>query len=131
MPACGVARLEPGSALPGMHLPELGRHRPKAIGRAPAPASAPASTALDLLRELASVLFERTEHIIEQLQPTAGEHRGAVAILSDGAAVVGDQDNVGATHPLAKRRGASMPEPLVADLGDLVDQVHVEVDCQA
>jgi len=44
---------------------------------------------------------------------------------------VRDQDDVGAGHALAEGGGAFAAKPLVADLGDLVDQVNLEIDCQA
>src|SRR6266496_3218705 len=77
------------------------------------------------------VALEGAGDIVEQLQPAPGEDRAAVAILADRLAVMRRQDDVGTTQALAKRSRAPPAEPLVADLGDLVDQIDVEVDREA
>ena len=41
---------------------------------------------------------------------------------------MGHQDNVRAQHPVAKGGRAFAAKPIVADLGDLIDQVRVEID---
>src|ERR1041385_3893861 len=74
------------------------------------------------------VQIERAGHVVEHLQPAIGEHCGLVAILANRAAIMRDQDDIGAAHPFAKCCRAFATEPLVADLGDLVNQVHIEVD---
>jgi hypothetical protein len=51
--------------------------------------------------------------------------------LADRLAVMRRQDDIRAAQALAKRSRATPPKPLVADLGNLVDQINVEVDRQA
>ena len=74
------------------------------------------------------VEIQCARHVIEHLQPAIGKHCGPVAILSDRAAVVCDEYDLGAAHPFAERGRAFATEPLVTDLGDLVDQIYVKVD---
>src|SRR5712691_8821841 len=83
------------------------------------------------LRKHAPVVPERGRDVVEQLQPAAGEDGGAVAILPDGMAVVRRQDDIRAAQALAKCGRIMAAKPFVADLGDFVDQVDVEVDRQA
>ncbi len=64
-------------------------------------------------------------------QSAVGEDRAAIAILADRVAVVRRQDDVRAAQALAERGRAFAAKPLVADLGNLVDQVDVEIDRQA
>src|ERR1051325_1896012 len=74
---------------------------------------------------------KRVVHIVVELEPTIGEHGAAIAILPDRAAVMRHQDNVGTLHTVAESGGAFLPEPLVADLGYLVDQISLELDGEA
>jgi len=80
---------------------------------------------------MAAILGECAGDIVVEPQLAIREDRGAVAILPDRAAVMGDEDDVGALHPLAKGQRAFATKPLVASLGDLVDQVGVEIDREA
>ena len=77
------------------------------------------------------VVGKRVAHIVVELEPTIGEHRAAVAILPDRAAVMRHQDNVGTLHTVVESGGAFLPKPLVADLGYLVDQIGLELDGEA
>src|SRR5207245_8386592 len=76
------------------------------------------------------VALEGAGDIVEQLQPASGEDRSPIAVLADRLAVMRRQDDVGTTQTLAKRGRAAAAEPIVADLGDLVDQIDVKVDRQ-
>jgi hypothetical protein len=42
---------------------------------------------------------------------------------------MGNKDDVGAPHPLAKSQGAFATKTVVADLRNLVDQIDIEIDC--
>src|SRR5579864_856175 len=83
------------------------------------------------LREKLPIVFKRTCNIVEQAQPTSGENGRPVAILPDRVMVMRGQYNVRMPQAFAKRRCASAAEPLIADFGNLIDQVHVEIDRQA
>ncbi len=69
--------------------------------------------------------------IVVEFEPTISEHGAAIAILPDCSAVVRYEDNVGALHPVAKGSCTFLLEPLIADLGHLVDQVGFELDGEA
>ena len=75
--------------------------------------------------------IECARDILEQLQSAIGEHRGPVAILSNCTGIMSHQDDIRAAHPLPESRHAFAPEPLVPDLGDFIDQVHIEIDPEA
>src|SRR3954447_15965927 len=75
--------------------------------------------------------IECARHVPEQLQPAIREHRGSVAILSNRTAVMGHQDDIRTPHPLPERRYAFASEPLVPNLSDFIDQVHIEIDPEA
>ena len=66
--------------------------------------------------------------VLVQCQPPIGEDRASVAILPHRMRIVGYKNYVGPQHALAECLGASAAEPLVANLGHLVDQVDVEID---
>src|SRR5580765_6573297 len=57
--------------------------------------------------------------------------RPAIAILADRLAVMGCEDDVRAAQAFAKSDCTALAEALVADLGDFVDQIDVEVDREA
>src|SRR5215469_9206933 len=71
---------------------------------------------------------QRRVDIVVQRQCTVGEDGAAVAILPQGLRIVSDEYKVAIRRPRTKRLGAFTAEALVADLDDLVDQVHVEID---
>src|SRR5439155_123231 len=83
------------------------------------------------LRQHAPIALEGAGDVVKQLQPAARGDRAAVAILADRLAAVRRQDDVRMAQALTKRRRAAAPKPLVADLGDLVDQVDIKVDREA
>jgi hypothetical protein len=70
-------------------------------------------------------------HIVEEFEPTIGEGGAAIAILPDCLAVVRYEDDFGALHPVAKGSCTFLSEPLIADLGHLVDQIGLELDGEA
>src|SRR5579864_5035751 len=89
-----------------------------------------ASAASGGLHDHPAIAIERAADIVEQAQFAIDQDGATVAILPGRAAVMGDEDDVGIPRALAKRRGAFSPKPVVADFGNLVDQISIEIDSQ-
>src|SRR5205807_5144740 len=113
---------------PGRRLPDRAA---RAAAGAAARGSAGCRATRGWLRQQPLIAVEGAGNVVIKLKPPIREHRAAVAILADRSAVVGYQNDVGMLHAVAKRGGAFLAKPLVADLGDLVNQVDVELDRQA
>lgn len=71
---------------------------------------------------------QRRGDIVIERQRTIGENRATIAVLADGLRIMADEDDIGMRHAGAKGLGAFLTKALVADLGDFIDQIDIEID---
>src|SRR5918911_5676949 len=110
----GARTVRPRAALrhaAGAAKPDVSDRRSSAVGRAPACGSGGSRVAQAWLCQKLLIAIQGAGDVVVKIEAAVGQNRAAVAILTDGPAVMRHQDDVGALHAVAKCRCAFVAEP--------------------